>query len=145
MIKIREIKTFVKVCNTNIFFIINWNRFRFIYRLRKLLAPSYYIVAVCQSLKVEMEKFLIKKRKTTESTDIRTVPGKIKLVYSRLPHNGIRVRGLSTIMTLPWIKKTPLGTDHLTWRGGLWFFVSFRRVRLLIFFVVRSANFFSRI
>jgi hypothetical protein len=42
LIKIREIKTFVKVCNTNIFFIINWNRFRFIYCLRKLLAPSCY-------------------------------------------------------------------------------------------------------
>jgi hypothetical protein len=43
-----------------------------------------------------------------------------------------------------------LGTDHLTWTGGLWFFVSFRiffsdttRVRIFIFFVVRSANFFS--
>jgi hypothetical protein len=36
---------------------------------------------------VEMEKFLIKKRKTTESTDTRTAPGKIKLVYSGLPHN----------------------------------------------------------
>ena len=27
MIKIREIKTFVKVCNKNIFYIINWNRY----------------------------------------------------------------------------------------------------------------------
>ena len=42
-----------------------------------------------------------------------------------------------------------LGTDHLTCREGLWFFVSFRiffsdntRVRIFIFFVVRSANFF---
>jgi hypothetical protein len=26
------------------FYIINWNRFRFIYRLRKLLAPSCYII-----------------------------------------------------------------------------------------------------
>jgi hypothetical protein len=34
-----------------------------------------------------MEKILIKKRKTTESTDTRTAPGKIKLVYSGLPHN----------------------------------------------------------
>ena len=42
-----------------------------------------------------MEKFLIKKRKTTEDT--RTVPGKIKL--SGLPHNGIGVRGQSKIMT----------------------------------------------
>ena len=40
-----------------------------------------------------MEKFLIKKRKTTEDT--RTVPGKIKL--SGLPHNGIGVRGQSKI------------------------------------------------
>ena len=47
---------------------------------------------MCQSLKVEMEKLLIKKRKTTESTDTRTAPGKIKLVYSGLPHNDIRVR-----------------------------------------------------
>ena len=42
-----------------------------------------------------------------------------------------------------------LGTDHLTWRGGLWFFVSFRiffldktRVWIFIFFVAQSANFF---
>jgi hypothetical protein len=42
------------------------------------------------AIPVEMEKFLIKKRKTTESTDTRTVPGKIKLVYSGLPHNGTR-------------------------------------------------------
>jgi hypothetical protein len=41
-----------------------------------------------------------------------------------------------------------LGTDHLTWRGGLWFFVSFRiffsditKVRIF-FFVTQSANFF---
>ena len=39
-----------------------------------------------------------------------------------------------------------LGTDHLTWRGGLWFFVSFRnffsdntRVRIFIFFLSREA------
>jgi hypothetical protein len=45
-----------------------------------------------------------------------------------------------------------LGTDHLTWRGGVWFFVWFRnffsdntRVRIFIFFVAQSANFFSRI
>ena len=38
-----------------------------------------------------------------------------------------------------------LGTDHLTWRGGLWFFVSFRiffsdntRVRIFIFFVAQD-------
>ena len=44
-----------------------------------------------------------------------------------------------------------LGTDHLTWRWGLWFFVSFRiffldntRVRIFILFVVQSAEFFSR-
>ena len=44
-----------------------------------------------------------------------------------------------------------LGTDHLTCRG-LWFFVSFRkkisdntRVRIFIFFVAQSPNFFSRI
>ena len=43
-----------------------------------------------------------------------------------------------------------LGTDHLTCRGGLWFFVSFKiffsdntRVRILLFFVAQSANFFS--
>ena len=53
---------------------------------------------MCQSLKVEMEKFLIKKRKTTESTDTRTVPGKIKLVYSGLPHNGIRCAGLKSAL-----------------------------------------------
>jgi hypothetical protein len=42
-----------------------------------------------------------------------------------------------------------LGTDHLTWRVGLWFFVSFRiffsdntRVRIFIFFVAQSAKFF---
>jgi hypothetical protein len=47
----------------------------------------------------------------------------------------------------PW-----LGTDHLTWKGGVWFFVSFRiffsdntRIRIFIFFVTYSANFFSRI
>ena len=42
------------------------------------------------------------------------------------------------------------GGDHLTWGGGgLWFFISFRiffsdntRVRIFIFFVVQSANFF---
>ena len=38
---------------------------------------------------MEMEKFLIKKRKTTESTDNRTAPGKIKLAYSGLPHNDM--------------------------------------------------------
>jgi hypothetical protein len=44
-----------------------------------------------------------------------------------------------------------LGTDHLTWRWGLWFFVSFRiffldntRVRIFILFVVQSAELFSR-
>jgi hypothetical protein len=37
---------------------------------------------------MEMEKFLIKKRKTTESTDTRS-PGKIKLAYSGLPHNDM--------------------------------------------------------
>jgi hypothetical protein len=41
-----------------------------------------------------------------------------------------------------------LGTDHLTWRGGLWFFVSFiiffsdnTRVRIF-FFLSRKAQFF---
>jgi hypothetical protein len=51
------------------------------------------------------------------------------------------------------VKHDLLGTDHLTWRGGgLWFFVLFKkifsdntRVRIFIFFVVQSANFFSRI
>ena len=47
-----------------------------------------------------------------------------------------------------------LGTDHLTRRGGgeVMVFVSFRiffsdntRVRILIYFVAQSANFFSRI
>ena len=44
-----------------------------------------------------------------------------------------------------------LGTDHLTCRGRLWFFVSFRnffsdntRVRIFIFFVAQSAKFFSQ-
>ena len=63
---------------------------------------------MCQSLKVEMEKFLIKKKEDyRESTDIRTVPGKIKLVYSGLPDNGIRVRRQSKIMTAM-NKKNPL-------------------------------------
>jgi hypothetical protein len=42
-----------------------------------------------------------------------------------------------------------LGTDHLTCRGGLWFFVSFRiffsdntRVRIFIYFCRVCANFF---
>ena len=38
---------------------------------------------------------------------------------------------------------TPLGTDHLTWRGGVWFFVSFRiffsdNTRVRIFFFCRA-------
>ena len=48
------------------------------------------------------------------------------------------------------IPKHYLGTEHLTFRGGLWFFVSFRnffsdntRVGIFIFFVVQSAKFFS--
>jgi hypothetical protein len=42
-----------------------------------------------------------------------------------------------------------LGTDHLTCRGGVWFFVSFRiffsdetRVRIFIFFAMQSTIFF---
>ena len=45
-----------------------------------------------------------------------------------------------------------LGTDYLTCRGGLWFFVSFRIffsdntiVRIFVFFVARSGKFVSRI
>ena len=40
-----------------------------------------------------------------------------------------------------------LGTNHLTWRGGLWFFVSFRKyfsdnTRVRIFFFVGEARIF---
>ena len=56
----------------------------------------------------------------------------------------------NTCTNKTYTNQTTLGTDHLTWRGGLWFFASFRnffsdntRVRLFIFFVALSAIFFS--
>jgi hypothetical protein len=51
---------------------------------------------------------------------------------------------------ITWISTNPLGTDHLTWRGGVMvfcfdqnFFFRTTRIRIFIFFVAQSAIFFS--
>ena len=66
----------------------------------------------------------------------------------------VRVNQIEIATRSRWTSKTDIlqmsGTDHLTWKGGgVWFFVSFRiifsdntRVRIFIFFVAQSANFF---
>ena len=75
----------------------------------------------------------------------------IKIIKMKYNRTDVIWWLVSTSLKLNLGIHSPLGTDHLTWRGGLWFFVSFRiffsdntRVRIFIFFVAQTQFFFSR-